>query len=70
MLHDPIQDCLIEIVHESGRPDHSAPLTSLLDACSMTSRFAEKLAQEAGLQITVRDAEGIKLCIAPIKLSS
>jgi hypothetical protein len=32
--------------------------------------FAEKLARETGQEIIVRDAEGIKLCIAPIKLSS
>ena len=32
--------------------------------------FAEKLARETGQEITVRNAEGIKLCTAPIKLSS
>jgi hypothetical protein len=32
--------------------------------------FAEKLAQLTGKEITVRDAEGITLCIVPIKLSS
>jgi len=33
-------------------------------------QFAEKLARETGQEVTVRDAEGIKFCIAPIKLSS
>jgi hypothetical protein len=33
-------------------------------------QFAEKLARVSGKEITVRDAEGIMLCIAPIKLSS
>jgi hypothetical protein len=32
--------------------------------------FAEKLAQLTGKEITVRDAQGVMLCILPIKLSS
>ena len=32
--------------------------------------FAEKLAEMTGKEITVRDAKGIALCIAPIKLDS
>jgi hypothetical protein len=32
--------------------------------------FAEELARLTDKEITVRDAEGVKLCIVPIKLRS